>query len=728
MTNLEIVSELTSKFLALNPNLSPIQLAEKIIKTNRLTCSNPTCLTYVRQAMKDKKSHKKEADQGLIVSDDEMVQKIKNLLKNAKEVLSIGQICDKFDISPKRVIDSIKQLKEFGFNFEIKGDVVYKTEGIPKGKDFVLDVVGMSEGTYRFGALGDNHLCSKYERLDVLNALYDLYEKEGIKTVYNTGNWIDGEARFNKHDLHTHGIDNQLRYMIKNYPKKDGITTYYIGGDDHEGWYCFDNLAEIMTQKRGWVKFEELKEEDLVATMTESGEFQWQKTNKIVSYPYEGEMIHVKTRSLDFKVTPEHRLLMEKRPSLHGKPEEVVVTAKELYDNFKSRCYRVVCSSKSWAGELTPFVEIPAYESTRYKKHPKIQRFGPQSIYDIAELIGWYVSEGHGNEGGFGIAQSLEKNPENHKQISKLLKRIGARYHEGKMGFRVCSPQLGRFLVTECGRGSANKKLPEWIKNQPQEILRIVLDAMVKGDGTFKSYGYRYWSWSKTLRDDFCEIAQKLGLSTLENSDSNSVSARGKYIDPWLGDLPEKVDYKGMVYCVSVPNERIYVRSNGKAFWSMNCQREGIDVGKYLQFLAGENGREDLVYIGHMEADVIIKAPKGQTKIRILHPGGGSSYATSYSVQKIVESYQGGEKPDILLVGHYHKAEYTYVRGVHSVQTGTTQDQSPFMRKKKLAAHLGGWIIEFSVDKNGAVTRFKQEFIPFYDKKYYKDNKWEYKW
>jgi hypothetical protein len=127
-----------------------------------------------------------------------------------------------------------------------------------------------------------------------------------------------------------------------------------------------------------------------------------------------------------------------------------------------------------------------------------------------------------------------------------------------------------------------------------------------------------------------------------------------------------------------------------------------------------------------MEADVILKASQGETILRVLHPGGGSAYAISYTSQKIVESYSSGEKPHILLDGHYHKAGYNYIRGVHVVQTGCTQDQTPFMRKKRLAAHLGGWIIEFSVDDQGAITRFKQEFIPFYDNGYY--TKWGYQW
>jgi hypothetical protein len=91
---------------------------------------------------------------------------------------------------------------------------------------------------FLFGATGDNHLCSRYERLDALNGLYDRMQAAGVQHVFNTGNWIDGEARFNRHELHTHGMDAQLRYLAENYPQRAGMTTYAVTGDDHEGWYA----------------------------------------------------------------------------------------------------------------------------------------------------------------------------------------------------------------------------------------------------------------------------------------------------------------------------------------------------------------------------------------------------------------------------------------------------------------------------------------------------------
>jgi hypothetical protein len=91
---------------------------------------------------------------------------------------------------------------------------------------------------YIFGVSGDQHLGSRFERMDALNDLYDRFQAAGVETVFNTGNWIEGEARFNRHEVHTHGMDAQLAYLVKNFPQRDGITTYAVSGDDHEGWYA----------------------------------------------------------------------------------------------------------------------------------------------------------------------------------------------------------------------------------------------------------------------------------------------------------------------------------------------------------------------------------------------------------------------------------------------------------------------------------------------------------
>ncbi len=399
---IEAAGHKIKKYILQNPSFTNEEIAIKF-NTTKGCVGN-----YRYELRKDKKlpelskdwrqKNKPTAEVVLKVSekneDQILSEKLIGVFKG-KERYSYIQLADMFDVGPARVEKLIKLLTSSGYNFRIDEAHAVLSKSIPKAEAATLDIKKMSTGFYKFGAIGDNHMGSRYERLDVLNALYDLYEKEGVKTVYNTGNWIDGERRFNRSDLNVHGMDNQIRHFVENYPKRKGVTTYFIAGDDHEGWYVQDN---------------------------------------------------------------------------------------------------------------------------------------------------------------------------------------------------------------------------------------------------------------------------------------------------------------------------------------------SMDIGRYAEMKAQEAGRSDLVYLGYMEADIVLPAKNGtgKTVIRVLHPGGGSSYAISYSVQKIIESYQGGEKPDVLLVGHYHKADYVFNRGVHAVQTGCTQDQSPFMRKKKLAAHLGGWIIEMATDDNGAVTRFKQEFMPFYDNEYYE--KWSYKW
>jgi len=150
-------------------------------------------------------------------------------------------------------------------------------------------------------------------------------------------------------------------------------------------------------------------------------------------------------------------------------------------------------------------------------------------------------------------------------------------------------------------------------------------------------------------------------------------------------------------------------------------QREGIEFGRYLMLEAKSQGRDDLNYLGYMEADIELKAPKGFCVIKIMHAGGGSSYAVSYTSQKQAESFQGGNKPAVCIVGHYHKFDYCYPRAIHMIQPGCCQDQTRFMRKKKLEAHVGFTILSIQQDIKGSIVKFVPEFFPFFDKGYYID-------
>ena len=140
----------------------------------------------------------------------------------------------------------------------------------------------------------------------------------------------------------------------------------------------------------------------------------------------------------------------------------------------------------------------------------------------------------------------------------------------------------------------------------------------------------------------------------------------------------------------------------------------GIEVGKAL-----EESRPDWKFIGTDIGSVTIRSGDGRPlNVALIHPDGGTAYALSYRPQRIVEQWAGGSKPDILGIGHYHKAEFMpRYRNVACVQSGCCQDQTPFMKRKSLAAHVGFWIIEaVPSKKRGELwSRYKAEFVSFYE-------------
>lgn len=135
-------------------------------------------------------------------------------------------------------------------------------------------------------------------------------------------------------------------------------------------------------------------------------------------------------------------------------------------------------------------------------------------------------------------------------------------------------------------------------------------------------------------------------------------------------------------------------------------KRAGYDIGRAI-----ERRRDDMVYLGQSSAIVGLT---DNCTLELRHPGDGTAYALSYKIQKMVEAMSGGEKPNILAVGHYHKQEYLFYRNVHCFQTGCLQAQTPFMRGRSIAAMMGGWIVEVIVNDSGVVERVRQEFMPFY--------------
>lgn len=120
----------------------------------------------------------------------------------------------------------------------------------------------------------------------------------------------------------------------------------------------------------------------------------------------------------------------------------------------------------------------------------------------------------------------------------------------------------------------------------------------------------------------------------------------------------------------------------------------------------------DAQFIGHDEGNISLA---GKATLRLFHGEDGNSYATSYRVQKIIEAFTGGEKPNVLCVGHTHKCIHMpNERNVIAFSGGCIEKQSQWMRGKRIPAHCGFWIIDVWVNKNGGVAKHSAVWYPFY--------------
>src|SRR5271165_2325833 len=162
---------------------------------------------------------------------DKVLERLKTVPATVEEIAQLTG-------TSKRVAKTwLEEQKERGSNLLDAGGKWEITKQTPVGQGVPHEIISRPDDTFVFGVSSDQHMGSKYERLDVLNDLYDEFVESGAEVVLNAGNWIDGEAKFNKFDLSIHGMAKQLDYLVTNYPRRNGLETLAISGDDHEGWY-----------------------------------------------------------------------------------------------------------------------------------------------------------------------------------------------------------------------------------------------------------------------------------------------------------------------------------------------------------------------------------------------------------------------------------------------------------------------------------------------------------
>jgi predicted phosphodiesterase len=117
----------------------------------------------------------------------------------------------------------------------------------------------------------------------------------------------------------------------------------------------------------------------------------------------------------------------------------------------------------------------------------------------------------------------------------------------------------------------------------------------------------------------------------------------------------------------------------------------------------------NMEYLGPDCGEVLING----TRWMLNHGEDGAAYATSYRPQKMAESFSGGDKPNVLLLGHDHKQGYFFERNIHIIDGGALSYQSAWMRATRKACHTGFWIIRARI-REGEIIRLAPIWYPFY--------------
>ena len=364
--------------------------------------------------------------------------------------------------------------------------------------------------------------------------------------------------------------------------------------------YCYHPDTEILTEE-GFRRVYALRIGDRVATLNpETGFLEYQPVLRLTSRQFQGDLVHFQGRRIDLLVTPEHQIYREFRDSV-GRATFRLVDAQSVVG--RRRPTRMTAGAR-WAGASSDVVRIPSARSIRPESRldrrrghatKGITEFEPRAF---VRFLGYYVTEGwcrKAKRPRYEIKLAQNDGPVR-ERIIDTIRTLGFRPRVAGHHISFASKELWQYLQ-ECGNGADVKRLPQWVKALDTTLLAELFEAMIDGDGTRSRAGTpkKFYSTSKTLADDLCELALKLGYSTTMGSRAAGPgifsNGRGKRSRPvriiyhvslsrnvYREVLPQGISlvpYDGLVYCLTVPNHIVFTRRNGKAVWSGNCGYHG---------------------------------------------------------------------------------------------------------------------------------------------------------
>ena len=381
---------------------------------------------------------------------------------------------------------------------------------------------------------------------------------------------------------------------------------------------CYDQDTEILTDN-GWKLFKDLDKTEKVYTLDISDKrhirSSFQQPIDYIEKEYNGKLVSIEKDSVSLRITPNHKVLIQ---DTYQNPdaEEVNWTSTNTFS-----CSAVFKRGKTdlKLEKIQNLVDVNKRFSMLQPKHlyispnPSLTKIhiGKWKLNkgDFAEFMGLYLSEGCAririNNAEVNIAQF--KYPD---AFENTLKKLPFKYHKIGVGFNIYDMDLAKYLIP-FGK-SYQKFVPKWIKECSKKIINRFLTAYCLGDGSFvtkyksvrkdSTIAYKYptgykemtsrlfYTSSPKMADDLQELLLRVGsVSTLstakvyynktDNIDYAMYTVVEKLINRKNYIFPKDIsyeNYKGKIYCVTVPSGIIMIRRNGKAMWCGNSGYAGM--------------------------------------------------------------------------------------------------------------------------------------------------------
>lgn len=478
-------------------------------------------------------------------------------------------------------------------------DTVFKSESGgnrgPKGRGVGLPI-GEDKGghTGAYGYIGDStpdtgslHGVGAYPHVQKWGSLIEGYSAGLTEEAGKARGLVHGQE-FMVNGVKMRWDDTANKYFTLN-------GKQHVIPDNYVDVYCYSSDTQVLT-RRGWLSFPELLSSDEVATRNPLNKaFEWQVPTHYVNEPYSGRMVHFTSKVLDVLVTPDHCVLLSKKPN----DEEWMTSASDLLLTTRRNKHIRIPVTSIWEGEeiIDKCLSTPLIVDGRLCRKKLIV-----SGDDFCCLMGAYISEGSIGRGGICICQSHHS--KGFKPFKELIERIQGfsgyykdRFHVNGLSLKEYFSQFGN---------CADKFIPEDVMNSTPGQIRKFLTFYLLGDGCFEGIDEHTFSRiqeskqsrivsstvSKRLADQLVELWQKVGYSaSLRSQDRGIVDFKGipvprriRYIvtvrrSSGNSFFVKEVPYSGTVHCVTVPNGIIYVRRNGNPVWSGNSPHHAPDKG-----------------------------------------------------------------------------------------------------------------------------------------------------